>query len=185
MRFDRFHVFPSPRKRFAPALRKIRANPGTVAGSTSLGPGTSPSHSSCQAFPLRSPPLRHTDGVVLAEPFYNNKKRGWGQWNSASPDLILPPGLNHLNAIERSFQAPPSSTKSAWRLALSLFPGLCAICDRTSGTPVRFTPSVNFAPLAVSAPGDHFILQVLNVTRLQVVCGNRCHDIGVILVFEP
>ena len=120
-----------------------------LAGQLRLTMGISTAKFSLAGPSLRFRPLGHTASRVLAEPFNNNKKSGWGQRFLPHPDENSP-----LYSIDCSFQAPFSKAKSAWRLVLSLLPGLWAMFTTGAGTPSRFTPSVNWTPLAVATPGS-------------------------------
>ncbi len=72
--------------------------------------------------PVTRLPLAHTERRVLAEPYKDNKKQGWGSTSST------PPLLQFIDySIDFSAQAPFVSEKSACFLVLSLLPGLCAM----------------------------------------------------------
>ena len=130
--------------------------------------------------PLTHQPLTHTDRRVLAEPFKDNKKPGWGQRIQPHPSCRFHPTTG-------SFSAPMPHSRAQNRLLSSCSaccPG-CAQCPAApGGTPVRFTPSVYLPTLEVPASAHHLVLEIAHVMRSQVVGSDGRHHDRVVLVIQ-
>src|SRR5580700_5993811 len=103
-----------------PCPSQEESDSGTVATLAAVASGTDPRQTCLPGPPVTRLPLAHTDRRVLAEPYKDNKKPGWGQRIPNHPASIL---VDY--SIDFSTQAPFSNAKSACFRVLSLFPGLC------------------------------------------------------------
>ena len=81
--------------RYCPCPSQEKSDFWSLSGLTNtLAMGIGAANSFLAEPPNHPNPLRDTDSGVLAQPFYNSKKSGWGQTNFPRRQELCSPALN-------------------------------------------------------------------------------------------
>jgi hypothetical protein len=135
---------------------KKRATSGTcLASQLRLTMGPAPPIQAWPGCPLRFQPLGHTGRGVLAEPFNNNKKSGWGQ-------RFLPhPGKYSVLLDRMQLPSPVLQGKIGLALVAQPVAGVVGNVHQRSGHAVQVHAFRELDTLGCRNTGQSFVLNLL------------------------